>query len=331
MMCRMAKLQALTPAEERFFDAGDDGEPRPSPDQKARYEFTRHLEGRHEGFKLRRRIGYRRRPQPSLSKKTEPSTKETEPSSTKGIEYVVPKDLKVWHTDFASIPALFGWLVPRSGDHLPAAVLHDALVQGQRSYVGPPVTRDEADAIFKEAMGDLGTAVVRRWLIWTAVTLATLVTWQFGSAMSWRRAYYGLVPSGILLAIFTLGVCATFNVLALVDWPFQAYADRWWKAPWMQSSDFWVLIRMGFAGAVVLPSLLAPLWGRFWQAGLIAGISLAALLHVSLLLLLLTAFYMILERLARLRRGQVVLALLLVAWVAIAAYFFTTPWQRPTS
>ena len=54
-------------------------------------------------------------------------------------------------TDLASVPMLFTWLVPKSGAHLPAALLHDGLVGGAAhdpaSYVsteGHVVARDEA-------------------------------------------------------------------------------------------------------------------------------------------------------------------------------------------
>ncbi len=61
--------------------------------------------------------------------------------------------------------------MPRTGAHLPAALVHDALVgqrdDGAASYVstqGHVVDRVEADRVFRDAMADTGTGVVRRWL-----------------------------------------------------------------------------------------------------------------------------------------------------------------------
>ena len=90
--------------------------------------------------------------------------------------FVVPADVATFRTDLASIPWFFAWLVPGLGTHLPAVLLHDGLVvkpgEGQ-THVGPEATREEADRILRDAMASLGTPVVRRWLMWTAVILAT--------------------------------------------------------------------------------------------------------------------------------------------------------------
>ena len=90
--------------------------------------------------------------------------------------FVVPKDVATFRTDLASIPWFFAWLVPGLGTHLPAVLLHDGLVVGPtegKTHIGPDVDREEADRILRDAMASLGTPVVRRWLMWTAVILAT--------------------------------------------------------------------------------------------------------------------------------------------------------------
>ena len=74
---------------------------------------------------------------------------------------------------------------------LAAALLHDALVAGRddpTSYVstaGHEVDRVEADRIFRDAMADTGTGVIRRWIVWTAVTVATIFV---GRAVPWTPA-----------------------------------------------------------------------------------------------------------------------------------------------
>ena len=77
-------------------------------------------------------------------------------------ELLVPADAG-FRTDLTSVPALFTWLVPKTGAHLPAALLHDALVAGRddpASYAsteGHVVDRVEADRVFRDAMADTGT------------------------------------------------------------------------------------------------------------------------------------------------------------------------------
>src|SRR5690606_389639 len=74
----------------------------------------RSIDGR--DFTLLRRIGYR-------------SRRYDEP-------FGVPADPEHFTTDLASVPWMFGWLVPRSGEFTPAAVLHDGLVL-PGGYLGP--------------------------------------------------------------------------------------------------------------------------------------------------------------------------------------------------
>lgn len=196
--------------------------------------------------------------------------------------FVVPADLRRFTTDLASVPALFTWLVPRSGDFLPAAVLHDALIH-PGAFLGPdtdrhgkPFGRPEADRIFREAMIGLGTGRVRARLMWAAVTLATL--WDSGR---WR-ARAALV--GVLGAVVVLGTLATLDLFDLID------VVPWMVGPW------WQEVLLGAVGAVVIPAVLGLTWGRFWAAGMITGIALALLLHVTAVLAVLALGYQLVER-----------------------------------
>ena len=147
----------------RFFDGGEAGEP-PDRDGPLRIVLERHLDRGVESFSLGRAVGYDDRRLGRL---------------------LVPADTR-FRTDLTSVPWLFTWLVPRTGRHLPAALLHDGLVGGADdppSYVseeGHVVARDEADRVFRDAMGDLGTGPVRRWLVWAAVTVATIAVGSHG-------------------------------------------------------------------------------------------------------------------------------------------------------
>jgi len=83
--------------------------------------------------------------------------------------FVVPAGFP---TDFATVPRVVVWLVPRFGRYTLPAILHDWLCsEGIRSGVVSP--RD-ADGIFRRAMRELGVPVVRRWLMWTGVRWGAL-------------------------------------------------------------------------------------------------------------------------------------------------------------
>lgn len=295
----MPRRETLPLDHTRFFDGGDDTHP-PDPTKPPSYEFVRVDADGRERFRARRRIGYRTQARPDAPSRT----------------FIVPANLQTWTTDFASVPWLFAWLVPRSGKHLPASLLHDALVVRPPNYIGPPISRDEADLVFKEAMADLGTRVVRRWLIWTAVTLATIFLRQVGPPRSPARWYYPAVATFTITLTTALGILATLDVVGLgAGWP----GVR--ELPWMRAPTFWMDIVQGAAGAIVIPASLGLLWGRFWRAGTIAGVALAFLLHVTIVIMVLTGLYWLLEKIGDIDRGHLLLALLLLAAV-LAAFIF---------
>lgn len=199
--------------------------------------------------------------------------------------FVVPTDLRTFRTDLASVPALFTWLVPKSGVFLPAAVLHDGLVR-PGAFIGPdtdrngePFSRSEADHIFREAMIGLGTGRVRAWLMWSAVTLSTM--WHS------RRLWTRIVLVGLLAVIAVLGVLTTLDFFDVVN-----------VVPWMGGPEtpWWRKILTGAAGALLIPAVLSLSWGRNWRAGAIAGVALAFLLHVTAVLAVLLLLYQLVER-----------------------------------
>ena len=265
----------------RFYDGGTlprDGRPGELPDPGAdpRIVLERHTEEGVEDFALERRLAYLDR---HLG------------------ELLVPADPD-FRTDLTSVPALFTWLVPKTGAHLPAALLHDALVAGPHdpsSYVstdGHVVDRVAADRIFRDAMADTGTGVIRRWIVWTAVTTATIFV---GREVPWSRARhwsYRVAATATILSILYLGYSSTSDLF-----------DRSWVGavgvPWMGERPWWVEVAGGLSGAIVVPLALSLLWGRLRMAGAIAGVMLAVLLHVTVGLAVIGATYMALERLAR--------------------------------
>ena len=194
-----------------------------------------------------------------------------------GEPFVVPSDVATFRTDLASIPWFFAWLVPGLGTHLPAVLLHDGLVVGPnegKTHVGPDVDREEADRILRDAMASLGTPVVRRWLMWTAVILAT--------AFSTLRPRWRWAPLvvGTLLLVAGLGVAATLDLFDVAD-----------VLPWMAARPWYVELALGALFAVVVPLVVSVLWGRLWRAGAIAGVALALLLHVTVVVAAIYGIY----------------------------------------
>ena len=268
------------PQPARFFDGGDDDELQ-NEDAPPRIVIER-LDSedldRVEQFRMLRRIGYRDHPARAAER-----------------VFLVPRRLDDFETDLASVPTIFTWLVPKTGRHLTSTILHDALVDDReldadgnpRYYLGPHVDRPTADEILRRAMRDAGTGFVRSWLMWAAVTLGTI---RAGSS-SWTPAVHRryLLAAGLTLAaIVALGAVATLDLLDVVDW-----------LPWMGDRPWWLELLGGLAGAVVIPLLLGLTWGRFAAAGMIGGIALAVLLHVTAVLAVLTLLYQATERLAR--------------------------------
>lgn len=259
----------------RFFDggvapSGDQPEVPPDDLTDPRIVLERRLDPRgRERFLMLRRIGY-------LDRDVGP--------------LLVPAQAD-FLTDLASVPMLFTWLVPKTGAHLPAALLHDGLVR-QGAYVavdGRPVslTRVDADRIFRDAMADTGTPLVRRWLVWAAVTTNTLWLGRDNGWTATQRWRYRLAVVGTLGAIALLGVLATLDLFDLVD-----------VVPWMGHGTFLAELARGTAVAVALPAVLGLLWGRFRVAGWIMCIGLALLLHVTVALVALTGLYGLVERAA---------------------------------
>lgn len=75
-------------------------------------------------------------------------------------------------TDFATVPRVVVWLIPRFGRYTLPAILHDWLVtDGLRQGL---LTSREADGLFRRSMRELHVPVVRRWLMWTGVRWAAL-------------------------------------------------------------------------------------------------------------------------------------------------------------
>jgi hypothetical protein len=299
-------LGGITKSRRRFYDGGPkEGPTDPSADVVIQLDRVSPPPGKpnDEKFALLRRIAY---------------------DDRHCGEIVVGPGVGRFDTDLTSVPALLTWLVPKTGSHLPAALIHDGLYTsaGNKTYVtsnGKLITRVEADRVFRDGMADTGTGLVRRWLVWTAVTLVTLLTGDRTAPSALERLYYRLIVIVTVAAVLVGGYWATADVFDR--------ADRWKAAvqvPWIPNDALVVEMFFGFVGAVVIGGGLGLLWGRYWRAGMIAGVGLALLIHVSLGVLAVSGLYQIAERLAGLLGTKVFNALLVMSVAACAAVFAIT-------
>lgn len=161
-----------------------------------------------------------------------------------GEQYVVPDPR--WgdqETDLASVPGVLMWFVPRYGHHTLPALLHDQVVDHDLV-----VDRERADRIFRDAMGEQGVALLRRWLMWAAVSIATMVVgrwWRIVPIAVWLGAFAALAFR--LTPPFAAWDVVPFSLLVDVPWPWSALA-----------------VALG-------PPVLSVLWGRRYLAGVISG------------------------------------------------------------
>jgi len=137
-------------------------------------------------------------------------------------------------TDLASVPPLLTWFIGTYGLHTKAALLHDHYVDAHDT-----MTRKHADTLFRDALRESGVHWLRRWLMWTAVSLRTSF-----------RAVGIIIVVGHLLAF-----AATTAWWLLGPIP-------WWSPLVVGGAGFawglrrWPLAVLGFA-LVALPASLA--------------------------------------------------------------------------
>jgi hypothetical protein len=114
-------------------------------------------------------------------------------------DYVVsvPTNLDKFTTDLASIPFFATWLVPRDGKHTPAALLHDSLYADARCMKKDGIAAFErADWVFRGAMDVNRVPLIRRWLMWAAVSVGTFKRGSFLRALwGWTAIMVTVVTS----------------------------------------------------------------------------------------------------------------------------------------
>ena len=105
-------------------------------------------------------------------------------------------------TDFATVPRIAVWLVPRWGSFTIAAIFHDWLL----SHSG--VSSVDADNLFRRALRELRVPPVRRTLMWVGV--------RWGAAFSKRRraGWWRTAPAVLLYSV--LFILSTVPPLAML-------------------------------------------------------------------------------------------------------------------
>jgi hypothetical protein len=152
-------------------------------------------------------------------------------------------------TDLASVPYLFWWFVASHGRHTRAALLHDHLVDLPQNKV----KRRDADTAFRLALEESDVPWFRRWLMWTAVSLAT------NAKSAWGKAYVTVFV--VFLLAFAFGL-----------W--------WWGSGGRWGSDvfdWWPFVEHdwlplgGYGWSPALAVAVAGLWGaRRWLLAIVA-------------------------------------------------------------
>ncbi|HEX8804253.1 MAG TPA: DUF1353 domain-containing protein [Acidimicrobiales bacterium] len=121
-------------------------------------------------------------------------------------------------TDFASVPRVLVWFLPRYGRYTKAAILHDFLwrhkaVTGEISWV-------DADGTFRRAMRELGVPFLRRWMMWSAVRWAAL--FKPGGRTGWLKESWRVVLVSLVALPFVVPPAAVILVTLLVFLLFEA-------------------------------------------------------------------------------------------------------------
>ena len=108
-------------------------------------------------------------------------------------------------TDFASVPRVFVWFLPRYGRYTLAAILHDHLWRNEAP--AGRITYVEADGIFRRAMRELGVPFAKRWIMWAAVRWGALM--KSGGRTGWFRE----APRVLLVSVLSVPFLAPAALL----------------------------------------------------------------------------------------------------------------------
>jgi Protein of unknown function (DUF1353) len=212
-------------------------------------------------------------------------------------------------TDLASVPRSLTWLIPRYGMYTKAAVLHDYLCQtagketiavyptptARAACAGPdePVLitledRSDADEIFRLAMTELGVPWARRWLMWSAVSWATL----------WASLWPGRSSRPALRWVGRAMLAAAVSAVGLVVWLGLIWfvGDAAWR--WLRVAALVVVAATVVAAGVLGAGYVAQgRWDRWlvYLAALVVTMASLPLLAVAAVIAVLIVGYVLFE------------------------------------
>ncbi|HVH00216.1 MAG TPA: DUF1353 domain-containing protein [Miltoncostaeaceae bacterium] len=154
--------------------------------------------------------------------------------------WVAPKGTR---TDFASVPRLLTWLIPRTGRWDKAAIVHDRLCSHPDEQNGG-VTRAKADELFRHMLRHLEVAFLRRWFMWGAVRLTSIFRDPPGPP---RGRQLGLVlllllaalPVAIAPVVAIMAGLLVFFALEWLTYPLLALAHRLRGRPGKVNPPVW--------------------------------------------------------------------------------------------
>jgi Protein of unknown function (DUF1353) len=132
------------------------------------------------------------------------------------------------HTDFASVPRMFIWFLPRYGSYTKAAILHDHLWRVE--VRDESITRREADGIFRQAMRQLEVPFLRRWIMWAAVRWASLAKKK--DRQGWLRD----APLVVLISVLALPIVLPPGILIMVSLVL-FWAIEWSVYPFLKMAE----------------------------------------------------------------------------------------------
>jgi hypothetical protein len=189
------------------------------------------------------------------------------------------------HTDLASVPRVFRWLLASYGAHTPAVLIHDRLIGWKKP---PEGWRDTyADRYLRFMLKASGVSLLTRWLMWTAVALRT--RWSAPRDRTAQR-----IGLGLWCVLALVGIAAA--VVAVVG--------LWLGWPALPGSFGWpaVLGSWGLPAivALALPIPASALWGRQAAAGLICVVCAPWVFPPAIIGAAGYGFYWVLDRLTSL-------------------------------
>ncbi len=116
-----------------------------------------------------------------------------------------------FRTDFASVPQVFTWLIPRYGIYTRAAILHDYLCLSPHL-----VSRADADGIFRRVLRELGVSTPRRYMMWAAVRARSGMS--NATPKDWTQFLIIAILSIAFLILPLTIVCLWIQMFKVVEW-----------------------------------------------------------------------------------------------------------------